>query len=214
MQETEYGNLYSSRTVVKNQYDTGPTASRNWYGGTDIWGEVNTELKNKLEAGITIYGEIVGYASENKFIQKGYDYDCKPGEHEFYAYRITMTNVDGDTYEFPWEEVKEYCVRKQIKHVPDIGRINPMMLKADYFSIGSSVTDEILKIISAAWMNKTLPNGMPDEGICVRQDFGLRTQIFKLKNSKFLQHETKMLDEGEDDMEATEVANAEEVQLV
>lgn len=46
-------------------------------------------------------------------------------------------------------------------------------------------------------------NKVPAEGVCVRKD-GLEIEIFKLKNFRFLAHETKLLDRGEVDLETEE----------
>src|SRR6185437_2564248 len=70
-----YDNLYSSRSVLKNQYIT-KDADLGYYK-EDIWSTINSKLKGKIEEGITLYGEIVGYLESGKAIQGGYDYGCK-----------------------------------------------------------------------------------------------------------------------------------------
>lgn len=42
-----------------------------------------------------------------------------------------------------------------------------------------------------------------DEGVCVRVD-GLRPYILKAKSPKFLEHETALLDKGEEDLESAQ----------
>lgn len=131
-----YDNIYSSRSVVKNQYinkEVGP----GYYKGEDIWGIVNKELEGKIEQGITLYGEIVGYLPSGRMIQKGYDYGCSPGmigpmgtspissstdtpEHKFLAYRITYTKPNGEVIEYSWNMIKEYCKKYSIEHVKQL----------------------------------------------------------------------------------------------
>lgn len=72
---TRYDRLYSSRTVIKNQYIN--KDQNGGYYGEDIWAVVNKQLEDKIEIGITLYGEIVGFTPSGKAIQKGYDYGCK-----------------------------------------------------------------------------------------------------------------------------------------
>lgn len=76
--ETTYDHLYASRTVIKNQY-INKDATPGYYN-EDIWKTVQDEVKDKIEQGITLYGEIVGYLLSSKEIQKGYDYGCSPSQ--------------------------------------------------------------------------------------------------------------------------------------
>ncbi len=91
---TQYDNVYSSRLIIKNSSFT------NHYYDEDIWTTVNDRIKDFIENGITLYGEIVGYTSTGKYIQKGYNYGCKERELDFYVYRITSTNQNGKIIEF------------------------------------------------------------------------------------------------------------------
>ena len=95
----EYGNVYSSRGVIKNQFiNKGVTSG---FYQTDVWGDINEIIKPYIEAGMTFYGEICGYlTNSNKYIQKGYDYGCKVGENFLMPYRITTTNEDGTKHEW------------------------------------------------------------------------------------------------------------------
>lgn len=71
---TKYDDLYSSRSVIKNRY-INKEATEGFYG-EDIWAVVHNEIKSKIESGISLYGEIVGYLPSGKMIQKDYDYGC------------------------------------------------------------------------------------------------------------------------------------------
>ena len=114
---TEYSNIYSSRSVVKNRY-LNPNA--NDFYGSDVWGDVNTMISPFISEGMSVYGEIVGYVTgSDKMIQKNHDYGCKPGEWKFMPYRITNTNVNGDKFEWNVQEVHDWTV-KLINENPDI----------------------------------------------------------------------------------------------
>ena len=60
VQDTEYDYVYSSRRSIKSN----PKAEANSFYTHDIWAEVFDEIKDSLADGITIYGEIVGYAGQ------------------------------------------------------------------------------------------------------------------------------------------------------
>lgn len=96
---TEYGNVYSSRTVIKNRYiNQGVTLG---FYETDIWGTVNGKISPYIENGMTVYGEIAGYIpGSEKMIQKNHDYGCKPGQWKFMPYRITRHDNDGTLMEY------------------------------------------------------------------------------------------------------------------
>jgi len=136
---TYYDNLYSSRSVIKNQY-INKEATAGFYN-EDIWKVVDDEVKSKIEPGISLYGEIVGYLPSGKHIQKGYDYGCetknipdlpKEGEvvkgseirpiaqHKFVVYRITYTKPDGNVIEFSWQQIKDYCKKYELEHVKEL----------------------------------------------------------------------------------------------
>ena len=115
IQDKDYDNVYSSRTVVKNSNLNGLG-----FYNEDIWGTINEKYKHLLPKGITIYGEIVGFTNSNRHIQKGYDYGCKPHQSELYIYRVTYTNIDGDVFEFNAKQVQDFCNERKIKHVPEL----------------------------------------------------------------------------------------------
>lgn len=186
-----YDNLYSSRSVLKNQYINKEQGGG--YYGEDIWAVVNKELVGKIEQGITLYGEIVGYLQSGKEIQKGYDYGCT-GTHKFVVYRITYTKPDGSVIEFSWQQIKDYCLKYQLNTVPEL-----------YFGIcGMTNQDEFLKLLVEDYLEKKCAycrNDVWAEGIVVRIDGKQSYSAFKLKSKNFLEAETKLLDKGELDVE-------------
>jgi len=206
--DKEYGNIYSSRTVVKNEY-INPDQQGGYYG-EDIWAIVNKELKGKIEQGISLYGEIVGYLPSGKEIQKGYDYGCAPilpdnntyktndgniitNQHRFLVYRITYTKPDGNVIEFSWNQVKEYCKKYEIETVKEL-----------YFGKLSAYVDDwgpetFFDWLCANYLEKDCVhcvNKVPAEGIVVRRDGLDYFAAYKLKAKRFLERETKELDAG------------------
>lgn len=104
---TEYGNVYSSRGVIKNRY-INKDVNAGFYG-TDVWGYINEIIKPFIPQGMSVYGEIMGYVpGSDKFIQKGHDYGCAVGECKFMPYRITMTDDLGNKVEWDVDKVNEW----------------------------------------------------------------------------------------------------------
>lgn len=104
---TEYGNVYSSRGVIKNRY-INKDVNGGFYG-TDVWGYINEIIKPFIPEGMSVYGEIMGYVpGTDKFIQKGHDYGCAVGECKFMPYRITTTDELGNKVEWDVDKVNEW----------------------------------------------------------------------------------------------------------
>lgn len=207
--ETRYSGIYSSRKVIKNQYDQPDNGG---FYGTDLWARVNHWVGECVEPGISIYGEIVGYVDDGgRPIQsihgKPFDYGCEHGEHEFYVYRITMTSAAGHVYEFTWDQVLDYCTRYGLFSVPTYfqGTVSQWRGANDYlFECPDDDESYLLEALKTVYLEKTLPNGLPDEGVCVRIEKGLSAEILKLKSFAFLSAESMELDKGEVDIETQE----------
>jgi hypothetical protein len=225
--DTEYDILYASRSVLKNQYiNKGVTPG---FYNENIWSTVRKELDNKIEQGITIYGEIVGYLNSGSMIQKGYDYFCeflgvyeKTGDvvdhfvHRFVVYRITYTKPDGSLIEFSWQQIKDYCKKYSLETVKELffGRISEEFygdIGREYGKLEGVVNDLREKLIED-WVTsitrryleqdcKYCRNTVPSEGICIRIDGKETYSTYKLKSKRFLERKTKELDSGEVNIE-------------
>ena len=207
---TRYDRLYSSRTVIKNQYIN--KDQNGGYYGEDIWAVVNKQLEDKIEIGITLYGEIVGFTPSGKAIQKGYDYGCLPPErdyvrtgedprrHKFLVYRITYTKPDGNVIEFTWQQIKNYCKKHNLETVPELyhGTLSGWYDKN--ISGGLGQIQEAFDLLQKIYLEKDCKycvNKVPAEGIVVRIDGQDKFSAYKLKSKRFLEFETKELDKGE-----------------
>jgi hypothetical protein len=206
---TKYDNIYASRSIVKNQYINKEQGGG--YYGEDIWVIVNKELEGKVEQGVTLYGEIVGYLPSGKELQKGYDYGCISSpitplyEHKFLVYRITYTKPNGEVIEYSWNQIKEYCKKYSIEYVKELyfGAFRSMYDRHISGGLGT-INEEVLKLLQEVYLEKDCPyckNKVPAEGICVRIDGKSTYSTFKLKSKRFLERETKSLDAGEISME-------------
>lgn len=205
IQDTEYGNIYSSRKVIKNPELT--LNPKSFYK-SDIWGQVNEKLKTSLLKGETIYGEIVGHTESGEEIQKGYDYGTQPHEHDVYVYRITYTNIDGHVVELDYQQMSQRCVQLGIKAVPHIFTglaktyLKPMT-DEDLRDWRDSFLTQLKTDFVHDQKSKFCSNNVPEEGVVLRLN-GIKPEAFKLKAFAFLERESKSLDKGEVSMEDVE----------
>lgn len=209
-QSTKYDYLYASRRVVKN--DDLNTDYKHYYK-YDLWTEVGKEkFGGKLQAGESIYYEIVGYTKDGSAIQGKWDYGCKPGEYKVYVYRITRTAPDGSFIDLDWGQLKERCNELAVDYTPEI-----YYGKADDYNTQFQIdpTEEDLN----RWRQKLLSdlqsiyvydqdsqfcvNKVPEEGIVVRKE-GLYLEAFKLKSFRFLKQESDDLDKEIVDIETAQ----------
>ena len=216
----EYGNVTSSRTVIKNQYINKEVTGG--YYGVDIWSEYGNLIYPYLDEGMTVYGEIFGYLSgSDKMIQKDYDYGCEKGKNKLMPYRITTTNDNGTKHEWNVMEVKEWTEKLIAEHPELADKIHVIDLLyhgilADLYPHLSltehwheNVLEEMRNDVIHFGMEKREPlctnHNVPREGICVRIDNDEINENFKLKCAKFFDRERKAIDAGEVDIEMADV---------
>lgn len=95
--------------------------------------------------------------------------------YKIFVYRITMTNEDGNTIDYSWEQVKNRCEQLDVQHVPELAKIHFMEQDIDY--INECVQSE----------TDSDSNNFPQhirEGVCIRIENGNMNPIL-LKNKCF-----------------------------
>lgn len=190
---TVYSDVYSSRRVVKNKF-------KNGFYSTDLWGEMNDELKTKIPKGFSLYGEIVGYGSDGSWIQKGYDYGCNPKEKKFYLFRVTFTNVDGHVFELSWPQIEAFAAKygfdtpKCFYYGTVLGYLKQFVLIN--WEANDLWREFLLRNLEEMYNEKDcyLSIGVPEEGIVVRKESLFDFEAYKLKSFRFLEYETKQND--------------------
>ncbi len=200
--DTHYDLIYSSRGVVKNQY---ADQQKEGFYDADVWGIIANRVKDLLPTNVTLYGEIVGYTPSGSFIQKHYDYGCDVGTMEFYVYRITFTGYDGQAYDFSWQQVKDFCNQRGLKHVEEFyyGRLSDLFPAIKHDDLWG---DNVLQALAEKYLERKChicKNDVWGEGIVLKKD-GLNTGAYKLKSFNFTQQESKEADSGEVDLETQE----------
>jgi len=206
--EKEYKNIFSSRRVIKNLTEKSPLNTK-----TDIYEIVNNRLKDFLDEGMTIYGEIVGFTPDGTYIQRHFDYGCNPGEHMIAIYRITHTTSTGKVIELSAGQVQDWCKKhflgSKVVPVPelyygklkDIEGLQTADLSDEIFSI------KVLERLKELYLEKDCylcKKKVPAEGIVIRTEGKCELEVFKYKSFRFYEFETKELDEGVLDIEESQ----------
>lgn len=119
-------------------------------------------------------------------------------QFDVYVYRINMTNEDGFSIEYSWEDIKERCKELGVKHVPEIfrGTIEDLLL--------SGLSTDGDKVLAINWNDNRLVKDVfirlldeytnrPDlidpshilEGVVIRFDSGFKFDAYKHKSFQF-----------------------------
>ena len=165
------------------------------YGGNNDFRMKYHDLFNgKLQKGEEVYFEAVGYANDStpimstcnnkKLEDKGFvkqygdtttfSYGCAPGENDIYVYRMTMTNEDGYTVEYPWSLVKLRCEQMGVKYVPEF--------EAFDFTTTDDLNERVGKYLGGA---DPIGKTHVREGVAVRIEGREKFTAFKSKNFEF-----------------------------
>lgn len=204
-----YGNVYSSRSVIKNQY-INPKAQS--FYGSDVWGCVNRDFSPYISEGMTVYGEIVGYLEgSQQMIQKNHDYGCEPGCWKFMPYRITETDEFGNKTEWDIDKVDEWT-RNLVAEHPELADKTMFLNIVYYGRLGDLYPDldpknhwhsnllARMKTDTKRFkmeMNEPMcKNKVPREGIVVRIVGDPLARAWKLKCKNHYARECKENDEG------------------
>lgn len=164
------------------------------------------KLKPYLTKGMTVYGEIVGYANgkpimamhdtkvlnDKKYTEKYgermvYKYGCPEGTNRFIIYRITYTTQDGDTLDFTVPQIEKWC--------EDRGFECSRRVHYDIKYVGdkAALCESVNGLTEREWWGQEVPVLTEDwydashiaEGIVIRVDHGGTTPMF-LKNKSFV----------------------------
>lgn len=217
IQETHYDLVFASRNVIKNQY---ADKEHNSYYDEDVWGLVANKYKDSIKDGVTLYGEICGQMTSGGWIQKLYDYGLPANTCDLWVFRITYTSPSGDVFEFTTPQIKRYCEKMGLTMVPLFyyGVVRDFIWKnreefsffdGEYFDRGweDNWHEEFLKVLMKKFTEKDCfmcSNKLPEEGVVIAVENDI-VEPFKLKSLRFLEHETKLLDAGETNVEDQEM---------
>ncbi len=199
---TQYDYMWSSRKVLKGDLIR---PAKGFYD-VDIWGLVHEQVKEFLEEGMTIYGEVYGQLPGGGWIQKLYDYGAPEGTWDYMIYRITTTDTSGKVFEWSMKQVRDFCAFKGIKCVPQLyyGTLGDYLSKKGISWDDRNFHDVLLETLCTEYLEKDsvlCKNTVPEEGIVVRRE-AMDIEVWKLKAFRFFEMETKSLDNSEVDIES------------
>lgn len=196
IKDTTYDVIYSSRKVIKNddlnKVETG-------FYSEDIWGIVKNEIADKIPKNWTLYGEIIGYLPSGGFIQGGYDYGCKIGEHKFYVYKISVVNPDRKVIYLTDKQIEEFCEKNGLLYEDTFiyyGVAKDLFSYASINNVYQLITwrEYFLSKLEELYNEKDCymcVNKVPEEGIILRVENLESYEAYKLKSKRFLLHESE-----------------------
>lgn len=210
----KYDYLYSSRSVIKNQYYN--KSVQGGFYGVDVWKYADDIVRPCLSKGMTAYYEIIGFLPNDGYIQKNYDYGCLPpvgdeaytyGKHfKVQIYRVTITDVSGKVHEFSAREVQLWAQMVGLTPVEQYyygyaKDLYPDLDPSEHWNENflSKLAND--KKFYMECNSPTCDNKVPHEGIVIKIE-NMKSEAFKLKCFKFLDGEGKALDKGEIDIES------------
>ncbi len=200
IKESEFDYVYGSRKVIKDVNNP----NQQHYYETDVWSNEGKKLMGLLPQNYIVYGELVGYTETGAPIQKNYTYQNEPGTCTLYVYRVAIVNAEGVIYDLSWDHLREFCKQRGLQHVKELWRgPKDMFNPADW--IDKRFADMGLNLVDAPV--KLDEKSPVDEGVCIRIDTIVPT-IYKAKSPIFLQHETDLIDQGAEDLEAEQSAES------
>lgn len=210
----KYDYLYSSRSVIKNQYYN--KSVQGGFYGVDVWKYADDIVRPCLSKGMTAYYEIIGFLPNGGYIQKNYNYGCLPpvgdeaytyGKHfKVQIYRVTITDVSGKVHEFSAREVQLWAQMVGLVPVEQYyygyaKDLYPDLDPSEHWNENflSKLAND--KNFYMECNSPTCDNKVPHEGIVIKIE-NMKSEAFKLKCFKFLDGEGKALDKGEVDIES------------
>jgi hypothetical protein len=161
--------------------------------------EVTEMLKPFMKKGMTVYGEIAGFANgrpimaqhsakntkDKNFIKKWgdtitYRYGCAEHEYRFHAYRITYLTEEGQNVDFTQAQLEQWCKERGINHTFEVRP--PMFYNGNLEALMSEV-EHLTECYSSMGADYIDPSH-PGEGIILRIDTGNMNPYF-LKSKSF-----------------------------
>ena len=207
--DQKYNLVYSSRTVIKNQYINKKQKEGGYYSD-DIWGYWAKKLEGLVPKDYCIYCEIAGFTPNGSTIQKGYDYGCSHVADEKSKLMVYRATREGKELEIP--EVME--IGRMLKEkLGDCIMEFPLMYQGTLHDLYPEIDVqnhwhenvlENLKVEKRFGMEMDEPmckTKVPREGFVLRKANDPVSEAWKLKTDAFKFREAKLVDAGEVDME-------------
>lgn len=171
-----------------------------FHGSEQFRYDVAKSLEPYLEKGMTVYGEIAGFANgtsimpshdtkvlkDKAFTKKYgekvvYTYGCKEHEYRFHIYRITRLTHTGENVDMSQKEMEKWCEDRRILSTIEV---HPQMIyNGDEDALKELV--ESLTELPETMTADVVDTSHPSEGIIIRVDAGNKTPKF-YKNKSYV----------------------------
>jgi hypothetical protein len=215
VRDTEWKYMNGTRRVVLEE-----TSGTQFHDPT-IRDKAFNLFKGNLRKGETVFFEIVGYESTGASIMPSvdttkmgdkeftktygkkmtYSYGCEPNESEVYVYRMTLTDEDGHSIDYSWDDVVKRCNEIGVKHVPHIRTITLKEISTNY-SDPRDIKENFSNIVTEMGSGPSILDSRHiKEGVCVRIEGGLINRTTKFKSFEFKVLEGIVKDSGVIDAE-------------
>lgn len=202
----EYDLVAGSRKAIKDPNNP----NQDHYYQTDIWTDALSVYGDHIPKNVIVFGELVGYVpGTGAAIQKGHTYGVQPGQYELYVYRVAIITEDAELYDLSWDQVRDFCSRHGLKHVPELDRMPKAVFDVvDFNEKNFYEEDQAHRAVNGEQLYTDQPVRLSDggtgadEGIAIRVERGLTPEIYKYKNKSHYEWETKELDTGIPDLES------------
>lgn len=199
--DTEYAFVAGSRRVIK---DVNNPNQKHFYK-EDIYTREGKKYEDLIPRGFVVYGELIGWVEKGSPIQRNYTYALPDGQCELYVYRVATITPDGILTDLPWPAVKAFCHERGLNHVPEL--LTTASKYEAVFAAENISESRGLKFTEDAFLEGTKWVDYPvqlaatspcDEGLVIRVDSerSIMPEFYKAKSQEFLEHESKMLDQG------------------
>jgi hypothetical protein len=221
VQENEWKYLNGTRRVVLEE------SSGTQFHDPTIRDKAFKLFDGNLRKGETVFFEIVGYESTGASIMPKVDttkmgdkeftkrygktmpfsYGCGELQSRVYVYRMTLTDEDGHSIDYAWDDVVKRCKELGVDTVPHIRTMTLNDLKEDLRSAAvvddvRTVKETFSKLVEAYGSGPSiLDDTHIKEGVCVRIEGGINNKTFKFKSFEFKVLEGIIKDSGVIDAE-------------
>lgn len=218
VQETEWKYMNGTRRVVLSEH------KGTQFHDPTIRDKAMKLFEGNLRKGETAFFEIVGFEStgasimpkvdttkmgDKEFTKRfdktmAYSYGCEPTECAIYVYRMTLTDEDGHSIDYAWDDVVKRCNEIGVNHVPHIKTITLDVLAANHSTV-EDARESLAKMVETYGSGpSTLDDRHIKEGVCVRIEGGISNRTTKFKSFEFKVLEGIVKDSGVIDTEEAE----------
>lgn len=192
--EKEWQHVVGTRRVVLNDPE-----KEGFHGKEQYRFDVLEMLKPYMTKGMTIYGEIAGYANGSPIMSKHqtkdlkdkkytkkygdemiYKYGCTEESFRFHVYRITLTTEGGEVIDFSQPYLVKWCKDRGL--LPSYDLVEPFVFNGDYDDLGALV-NELTERPDVLTEDYHDPSHI-SEGVIIRADGQSGKPIF-LKNKSY-----------------------------